>query len=496
MAENSNRSADAGGAVAGPREGMRHWTETIHRAFVEFLTIPTLVVAGFVLLAVVMYFVDDHFSAEQWSGLFSDVQATRDFLGVIAGSIITVTSITLSLLLIAVQQGATALTSLVFDQFLRRRTNQIYFGSFIGLALYALIVLATVNESHRAVFSTALAGVLTVAALYTLLILIYTTIDQMRPVVIIRTIHDHTLLARECQLDLLRKTRRTPRHQATECIRIAASSSGFMTGVDVPTVAKAVTDSETEVVILVSIGDYVAFGDAIAEVRMARDQDASALGRVIAQSLVIEDQRDLDTDPAFGIEQLVTIGWTSISTAKSNPDPGLLTIWNLRDLLARWLQTDGAFGSAVDAAADPNSPVVYIDNLPNQVMGGLESLAVVASESMQYQCAAEIYRTFAVQYHRLPPFLGQQTEELVLRSLSGLGDHILTSDLDASLSALAAALKSAGRSESAARITTAVQQLGSSNGRLNSRSTRARAGDGAAPDRLSYQQLVGTNIDQ
>ena len=147
-----------------------------------------------------------------------------------------------------------------------------------------------------------------------------------------------------------------------------------MTGVDVPTVAKAVTDSETEVVILVSIGDYVAFGDAIAEVRMARDQDASALGRVIAQSLVIEDQRDLDTDPAFGIEQLVTIGWTSISTAKSNPDPGLLTIWNLRDLLARWLQTDGAFGSAVDAAADPNSPVVYIDNLPNQVMGGSNPL--------------------------------------------------------------------------------------------------------------------------
>jgi hypothetical protein len=58
-------------------------------------------------------------------------------------------------------------------------------------------------------------------------------------------------------------------------------------------------------------------------------------------------------------------------------------------------------------------------------MRAFESLAVVASESMQHQSAAEIYRTFATLYHRFPVALRRQADDLLLRSLSGLGDHIL-----------------------------------------------------------------------
>jgi hypothetical protein len=456
----------------------------IRRAFVEFLKIPTLVIVGFLLLALVMYFLDAARIAKEgaasqaaWSGLFSDAQSARDFLGVIAGSIITVTSITLSLLLIAVQQGAAALTSLVFDQFLRRRTNQLYFGFFIGLALYSLIVLASTNASHQPTYGLALAGLMTVAALYMLLILIYTTIDQMRPVVIIASIHDHTLHARECQLDLLRSTRRSPRLQATASVRVAADRSGFLARLDVTTIAKAVTGTETEVVILVSIGDYVALGDTVAEIRTARGHDVSPLEPVVRKAVALEEQRDLDTDPAFGVEQLATIGWTSISTAKSNPSPGLLTIWNLRDLLARWLHSDAAFAAGNGSADDPAAPVVYSDNLSEMLMTAFESLAVVASESMQHQSAAEIYRTFAFVFHRLPPPMREQADGLLLRSLSGLGDHVLTSDLEASLSALRATLTVEGRSQCAGAIAAAQRQLERSIGRLNSRSTRTEAGE-------------------
>ena len=483
MTDNHDHSRDRSGFFAKARETSRQSWETIRRAFVEFLKIPTLVIVGFLLLALVMFVLDEARIANQgpasqamWRGLFSDAQAARDFLGVIAGSIITVTSITLSLLLIAVQQGAASLTSLVFDQFLRRRTNQLYFGAFIGLALYSLIVLASINPSHQPIYGVAVAGLMTVVALFMLILLIYTTINQMRPVVIIKSIHDHTLVARECQLDLLRSTRRSSRLERAVSARVAADRSGFMARLDVAAIVKAVTDTETEVVSLVSIGDYVAFGDPVAEIRMAGQQDLSSLEPVIRKAVVLEDQRDLDTDPAFGIEQLVTIGWTSISTAKSNPSPGLLIVWNLRDLLARWLRTDAAFGTNDDVGSDPAAPVVYSDNLPEQLMRGFESLAVVASESMQHQCAAQIYRTFASLFHRLPEPLRRQADDLLLRSLSGLGDHILTSDLEASLSALIAALNLDGRSQCAGAIGAAQHQLERSIGRLNSRSTRTNAG--------------------
>jgi uncharacterized membrane protein len=472
-----------------PLERLGRLWETIRRAFVEFQKIPTFVIVGFLLLAAVMYVLDaarivneEQASKAKWGGLFTDAQTTRDLLGVIAGSIITVASITLSLLLVAVQQGAASLTSLVFDQFLRRRTNQIYFGFFIGMALYSLIVLSSITPFHQPVYGVMLAGVMILAALYMLIILIYTTIDQMRPVVIMNFIHDLTLRARERQFDLLRSTRRAARLQGGASTGFTADCSGFLTRLDVTAIAKAVTETETEVVILPSVGDYVAFGDPIAEIRMARLRDGSSLESAIRKAVVLEQQRDLDTDAAFGIDQLVTIGWTSTSTAKSNPGPALLAIWNLRDLLARWLQSDAAFGSGEDDAADPAAPVVYSDNLPERLMKGFESLAVVASESLQHQSVAEIYRAFANLFHRLPPPLRRQAEDLLLRSLSGLGDHILTSDLEAALSALIDALAAAGRPQSAAAIGAAQHQLGLSIGRLNSRSTRTEvSGDRILP---------------
>lgn len=483
MTDDRDRSPQHTGPAAEARHMAGTLWETIRRAFVEFLTIPTVVIVGFLLLAAVMFALDEAritskgpASNVMWGGLFSDPQATRDFLGVIAASIITVTSITLSLLLIAVQQGAASLTSLVFDQFLRRRANQLYFGFFIGLALYSLVVLTSITPSHQPIYGVAVAGVMAVAALYMLIILIYTTIDQMRPVVIIKSIHDHTLLARACQRDLLRSTRRSPRLEGVASVRVAADRSGFMVRLDAAAIVEAVADTGTEVVILVSIGGYVSFGDAIAEIRMAQEHDLSTLGPVIRNALALEEQRDLDTDPAYGIEQLATIGWTSISTAKSNPGPGLLTIWNLRDLLARWLQTDAAFGAGAETDADPAAAVVYSDNLPEQVMRAFESLAVVASESMQHQSTAEIYLTFAGSFHRLPPQLQQQADDLLLRSLSGLGEHILTSELEAALSALIDALAEAGRPQCATAIAAARHQLGQSIGRLNSRSTRTGAG--------------------
>ena len=180
------------------------------------------------------------------------------------------------------------------------------------------------------------------------------------------------------------------------------------------------------------------------------------------------------------MEQLTTIGWTSISTAKSNPAPGLLAIWNLRDLMARWLQTDASFGAQDGQSSEQPAPVVYSDNLPGQLMHAFESLAVVASESMQHQSAAEVYRTFATLLGRMPPALRRETEGVVLRSLAGLGDHVLTKELDDSLSTLFAALEAAGHAQCAGAVDAASRQLRASTGRLNSRSTRTSASERAS----------------
>lgn len=71
---------------------------------------------------------------------------------------------------------------------------------------------------------------LTVAALYLLILLLYTTINQMRPVEIIEMIHDNILSARERHLLFVRQTRNTPSPQAGVSIPVRAEEHGYVTG--------------------------------------------------------------------------------------------------------------------------------------------------------------------------------------------------------------------------------------------------------------------------
>ncbi len=94
---------------------------------------------------------------------------------------------------------------------------------------------------------------------------------------------------------------------------------------------------------------------------------------------------------------------------------------------------------------------------------------------MQHQNYIEVLRTFTVMFERLPREWQQRAEDLILRILSALGDHVLTGELNESLSALAAKLKASERVETANAIEEAREKLAMSVGKLNSRSTRVKS---------------------
>lgn len=465
-----------GQKTAGRRKHrLRRIARAIREAFAEFLLIPTLVILGFMLLAAATFALDRGEAA--WLAplrdnlealLFKDERATGELLSAIATGLITITSITVSLLLIALQQSASALTHQVYDQFLRHWQNQFHFGVFVGLSLYALVTLGSVGSVHP-VIGASVALIATLAALYLLLLLFYTTVNQMRPDVIIDSIHHHTLVARHTQLRLLRRTRRSPRLQAAATIAVNAVGHGFVTRIDIDGIEAAImrVGGEVEVVLWIAVGDYIVFGQRLADVNAANRDIARPVADVLEDAITRERTRDITVDPLDGIEELETIGWTSISTAQSDPDAGKLTILSLRDLLARWAVADD---DTSDARA---APVVYVDNVLPRLLDAFESLAVVASESMQHQSYAEILRTFAFAFEALPDERKSRVEEIVLRTLSGLGDHVLTAKLESAITALLSALDRSGKTETAAALRTAKDRLARSIGKIGARSTRA-----------------------
>lgn len=156
---------------AGPVEPMRkRILAAFRRAFGEFLALPLATVVGFIGLNAPVYVADRVWSDGAPAGLawlaelVGERQALGSLLATVASGVITITSITFSLLLIAVQQGSAALTAQVIDQFMMRRANQFYFGYFVGLSVFVLLTLLTNSQFHRPVFGTALALAMTTVA--------------------------------------------------------------------------------------------------------------------------------------------------------------------------------------------------------------------------------------------------------------------------------------------------------------------------------------------
>ncbi len=363
------------------------------------------------------------------------------------------------------------MTHEVVDQFLRRRDNQFYFGFFIGLALYALITLATVSGLFNPVFGATLAFLLTAVALYLLLLLLYGTVNQMRPVEIAEALHDYTLEARKRQLPLIHQTRRVAQSEGAARAPVRLERHGFVTEIDVRAIATAVKEAQTEVVFFISIGAYVAFGDVIAEVRAQTLQEAEAVGKAVQKAVRLERQRNLMLDPAYGLEQLEMIAWTSVSTAKSNPAAGQKVIRALRDVMARWAEAEKAPVDEKEPEEEP-LPIVYTDNVAAKLFSTFETLAIVSSESMQHQNFIEVTHTFTVMFERMPKEWQDRVEDLISRTLSALGDLVLTAELEAALSDLAQTLSACGRTDAAMKVRTAKDELARSVGKLNSRATR------------------------
>lgn len=448
---------------------------SLQRTMSSFMAVPAALLVFFLLIAAAAHILDRADPA--WlrpsvdavrDHLFRDPAVTGTALAAIAIAMMVVTSISLGVLALVLQQETGSPTDSVVNQFLRSRLNQLCVGFFLGATAYALVVLASVAPTFNPVRGAVIALVLAVAAPFVLLLVVHSTVSRLRPAVVISAIHDRTLAARHGQRDLIGRTRRPGASPAVNGIPVIATRSGYVAGLDLDAMGRAIEGARipVEVEIAVSIGSYLAVGDRIATVRPEM-ADGLELLAAVRNAVLIQWERRPDHDPAYGIELIEMIGWHAISSARQDPSLGKVAIHGLRDLLARWAGNDQTAESHADVL-----PIVYPDDVMVRLLGAFESLAVVSSESMQHQTYAEILRALAVTFERLPLRERLRVEDLVLRSLSGLGDHVLTTDLDESLSALLAALERTGSSEAVTAVRRAQTDLAASIGTLNTRTTR------------------------
>lgn len=464
---------EEGGAGASSLQGIR-------RAISNFLAVPFLVVLVFLLTAILLQVLErsdlgwiQRLRRSVSAALFTSPDATAGFLGAAGGGMVTLTSITISMLLLVLQQTASNMGNMVYDQFLTRQRNQVYAGFIVGGAVLPLFLRAVASEEFNPVLGATFVLLIIVLSLAGLLWFLYMTIDQMRPSTVVRDTYEKTRRARRQHLRIIRRTRRVPQSKAPVQAALLASGSGYVTRIDLEAIEDCLRDqpADLEIISKAVIGDYISYKERIAEVKAHEPDRARQVVECLGPAYTIERRRQLDDDPGYGLRQLEMIAWPEVSTAKQNPETGMMVTRALRDLISRWVRDADEIegeGSAL--------PVVIQDTVHRDALDVLASLVVVSSESMQHQNFAEVMNAFAVFYPWLPPDLRERADDLLARAISAMGDHVLTRDVEFAIAGLARTIRVAGPAETARMLENAGSELGASIGQLASRSTRVKAG--------------------
>lgn len=431
--------------------------ERLSRAFGEFLAVPTAMTVASLVMAVLVDRLDNAAGdvggwgparkfLNQYAG---DTQSAVTTLTAIAGSLITVASITFSILLLAVQQGAAALTSQMVDHYLRRRSNQVYFGFFTGASVYVLVTLVQTSRTPHPVLGVATSTLCAAASLFGLLLLIYSTIDQTRPVTLLKSIRDTTLAARERQTSWLSRTSALgdDREDGTP---VLSDREGYLARLHLDDLERLVAATPgARVRVSRAVGERVSTGDVLARVA-GLDPDAR-LAAAVRRALPVEDKRDITTDAAWGVNHLGSIGWTAISSVKSDPSLASLACEMLQNLLERWC---GGAGERALAA-----PVSCPDGIMDQLMDEMEGLVVATAEFHQHQSLALLVDVLARSLDTMAAGEREDVARISRTVALALPSHLATRALTRSLAAFAAALARHGFDEPAEHLRTAHGRL-------------------------------------
>ncbi len=153
-----------GGSVPAPsdeaprRSSMRVWFENKWEDLrTSFWFIPTVMVLGSILLSFATIQLDKATPAKNWVATFGwtftrGPEGSRAVLSTVAGSMMTIASVTFSITVVALQLASSQFGPRLLRNFMRDKGHQVSIGTFIATFTYCLLVLRTVNGTENETF--------------------------------------------------------------------------------------------------------------------------------------------------------------------------------------------------------------------------------------------------------------------------------------------------------------------------------------------------------
>lgn len=286
-------------------------------------------------------FARDKDSAFPWL-VPTTVDSARAILSTVATATVTVAAIVFSMTAVVVQLATSQFSPRVTQGFLRDRYQQVTIGLTIGTFVYSLLVLAGVrggeeNTGATHDVSVTIAVVLAVASMIAIVSFIDRIMRKMRIDTIVRTLAEETKASfQELPEREVTATDSDASPDGESLSRMAVTKSGWVRSIDIDTLLDGVPDG-TVVRLDIRPGDYIAVGEVAATMWPAVDEHAEA---VVGRAIDLGRTRTIESDPSYGIRQMVDIALRALSPSLNDATTGADVVHHLTGPISAVLLRD------------------------------------------------------------------------------------------------------------------------------------------------------------
>ncbi len=318
--------------------------------------------------------VDDSLPASVTAYLFGGgTTSARAVLSEIAGSLITVTSLTFSLTVVTLQLASSQFSPRLLRTFARDRFVHITLALFLGTFTYALTVMRTVRDPDEGEgafvpqISVTLAFALTLVSVLALVLFLAHLAREIRIETMLRAVH------RDADVSIERDTAAMSSDHPSgpvvvpdppaDAERLTAASSGFLVQLNERALLRAAVDADAVLVLDCLPGSSLVAGTPIGAC-WPRGGGAfppdtlTALRRAVARSVSTGFERTDAQDVGYGLRQLTDVADKALSPGINDPTTAVHALGHISALLCTLATRD--LGPVMLRDEDERARVVLI----------------------------------------------------------------------------------------------------------------------------------------
>lgn len=299
-------------------------------------------------------------------------QAAVPLLQVLAGSVITVTSVVFSLTVVALQITAGNYSPRALRTFLRDLGTQVVLGTFLATFAYTFLVLQNVRSlppGEAAAWAPQAAFVavpgFALASLIALVFFIHHVTQAIRVDFILKDVLEENLDS----IDTVHpsKNRNESRQRSRDvvpddAVEVKSSSAGFVQSFGTEELLRTLQKANLAAAFRPTVGDHLVEGATIAWVWKPDGGDVSVeehLEDDVRGAVQIGRERSMDHDVAFGIRQLVDIAVRALSPGVNDPNTAVSAILHLTVVYGCLLERDLGTRFLTDESGETRIVVPY-----------------------------------------------------------------------------------------------------------------------------------------